>query len=176
MSIVMVNRSPVAIYREEQWFHGWIYAVLLGVAGLALGAVLWSCDPNSLIDALRMHRAFPLAIAVGLSVPPMLVVGLLRMTTELHPSELRIWFGLVPTYRHVVSLTEIRGVEPVQYRPLADCGGWGFLRSRNGDRVFTARGDQGVRITLHDGSTLLIGSQRPEELARTLDQAVRDLS
>src|SRR5690606_8099385 len=115
-------------------------------------------------------------VAFGLSLPPMLVVGLLRMTTEVHATDLRIWFGLVPTYRLVVPLAEVHAVEPVHYRPLADCGGWVVRRCRRVGRIFSARGDRGLRITLQDGSTLLIGSQRPEELARTIDQAVRNLS
>jgi membrane protein YdbS with pleckstrin-like domain len=176
VSIAMVNQAPVAVYREEQWFPGWIYTILLGSAILAFGALLWVYDPHHLIDRLRSKSVLCLALGVGLSLPPMLVVGFLKMTTEVHPGELRIWFGLLPTYRHVVPLTEIRSVEPVRYRPLVDCGGWGFRRGRHGERVFTARGDLGVRLTLKDGSTLLVGSQRPEELAGTIDRAVRDLS
>ena len=179
MSIAMVNRPPVAVYREEQWFSGWIYAGLVGLAVMAVG-LLVRVD----LPVLRRRRgardAGPPAMAAGrrwsgLSLPPVLVVGLLRMTTEVHPTELRLWFGLIPTYRHVVPLDAVRAVEPVRYRPIADCGGWGIRRGRDGERVFTARGDRGVRLTLHDGSTLLVGSQRPEELARTIDRTVRDL-
>lgn len=174
MSIAMVNGSPVAVYREEQWFPGWIYAILIGFAVFTLGLILWAYDPAHLIERIQSRAILPLAVAVGLSLPPMLVVGFLKMTTEVHPGELRIWFGLLPTYRHVVPLTELRSVEPVRYRPLADCGGYGFRRGRNGERVFNARGDRGVRITLRDGSTLLIGSQRPEELARVLNEGFRN--
>ncbi|RUL89586.1 hypothetical protein TsocGM_01180 [Tautonia sociabilis] len=171
----MINRPPVAIYREDQWFSGWIYAGLAAIAALAVGVVAWHVDPATPFLGWPGWRELPLAAALCLSLPPMLVVGLLRMTTEVLPTDLRIWFGLLPTYRHVVPLCEIRSVEPVRYRPLADCGGWGIHRCRNGERVFSARGDRAVRITLHDGSTVLIGSQRPEELARALDQAVRNL-
>ncbi|QDV37014.1 hypothetical protein [Tautonia plasticadhaerens] len=175
MSIAMVNRPPVAIYREEQWFSRWIYAALAGVVAVTIGYFARTYDPAIGLGGWSRFREWPLLVAIGLSLPPMLVVGLLKMTTEVHPGDLRLWFGLLPTYRHVVPLAEIRAVEPVRYRPMADCGGWGIRRCRNGERVFTARGDRAVRVTLQDGSTLLIGSQRPEELARTLEQAVRNL-
>jgi hypothetical protein len=166
----------MAIYREEQWFSRWIYGGLAAIVGLAVGYFTWTYDPAAGFPGWTRLRELPVLVAIGLSLPPMLVVGLLKMTTEVHPTDLRLWFGLLPTYRHIVPLTEIRSVEPVSYRPMADCGGWGIRRCRNGERVFTARGDRAVRITLQDGSTLLVGSQRPEDLARTLDQAVRSLS
>lgn len=176
MSIAMVNRPPVAIYREEQWFSRWIYAGLAGVVALTIGFFARTYDPAAGLGDWGRFREWPLLVAIGLSLPPMLVVGLLKMTTEVNPTDLRVWFGLLPTYRHVVPLSEVRSVEPVRYRPLADCGGWGIRRSRDGERIFTARGDRAVRVTLHDGSTLLIGSQRPEELARTIDRTARNLT
>lgn len=178
MSIAMANSPPVAVFREEQWFSGWIYAGLVGVAAMAVGLLVRVNLPVlPAVEGLGMlvHLQWPLVALVGLSLPPVLVVALLRMTTEVHPTELRLWYGLIPTYRHVVPLDAVRAVEPVRYRPIADCGGWGIRRSRSGERAFTARGDRAVRLTLHDGSTLLIGSQRPDELARTIDRAVRDL-
>ena len=44
-----------------------------------------------------------------------------------------------------------------------DHGGWG-IRGTEHDRIFSQSGDRGVRLQLGDG-TLLLGSQRPEELA-----------
>jgi hypothetical protein len=38
--------------------------------------------------------------------------------------------------------------------------------------VLNARGDRGVRIELADGSRLLVGSQRPEDLALALERAM----
>src|SRR5690606_18743667 len=79
VSIAMVNRPPVAIYREDQWFSGWVYAALALIAGLALGAAVWSRDPAVPLWGSSSPRVLPLAVAFGLSLPPMLVVGLLRM-------------------------------------------------------------------------------------------------
>jgi hypothetical protein len=61
----------------------------------------------------------------------------------------------------------------VQYRPIADHGGWGIRSGRDGERALTARGNRGVRLVLADGTRLLIGSQRPEELAETIERACR---
>lgn len=51
-----------------------------------------------------------------------------------------------------------------QHLGMARHGGWG-IRLAPGGRAGNARGDRGVLLTLGDGHALLIGSQRPEELA-----------
>jgi hypothetical protein len=93
------------------------------------------------------------------------------MTTEVTPSEVRVWYGWVPVYRRAVSIGSVKSHSVVQFRPISDHGGWGILAGRDGERVLTARGNRGVRIELSDGTKLLIGSQRPEELAETIERA-----
>ena len=66
----------------------------------------------------------------------------------------------------------VRSVVEV-YRPVLDYGGWGIRRGRDGERVLNARGDRGVRLHHFDGSKILIGSQRAEELALAVEGALR---
>ena len=173
MSIAMVKSPPVAVYREDQWFSAWVYAGLVAVALLILGLMSWVDPAAGVLTGLVRRLEFPLMVVLGIGLPPMVAVGLLRMTTEVHPTELRVWFGLLPSHRHSIPLAAIRSVEAVRYRPWRDCGGWGLRRGLHNERVFSARGDHAVRLTLHDGSTLLIGSQRPDDLARALDRGIR---
>lgn len=173
MSSVVTLQPPAAIYREEQNFAWWIYALLCG-----MGAMSWvglslarGAFPN---HAVAIHNAsieFSL-LAAGFGLPLLLTVGVLRMTTEVTPTEVRVWFGWLPTFRQALSLANVQRVEVVRYRPIADYGGWGLRKGRDGERVYNARGDRGVRLYLADGTKLLIGSQRPEELAATIEKAM----
>jgi hypothetical protein len=95
------------------------------------------------------------------------------MTTEVTPTDVRVWFGWVPIYRRVVPLHEIRRIEPTTFRPIADYGFWGVRASRDGERALIARGNRGVRLELTDGSLLVIGSQRADELAQAIQSALR---
>ncbi len=102
-----------------------------------------------------------------------LVVGVLRMTTEVSPGAVRVWFGWVPTFRRSVDLSSVTRLEVIQYRPLRDYGGWGIRYGRDGERILNARGDRGVRLHFADGQRLVIGSQNPELLASALERARR---
>jgi hypothetical protein len=133
--------------------------------------LVWTIHATGHHGALARSIQMPLFLLVGLGLPTTLIVGVLRMTTVVTPTECLVWFGWVPTLRHTVALDQIRRVEVVTYRPLLDCQGWGVRTGLDGERVLNARGNRGVRLFMGDGTRLLIGSQRPEDLARVLEQA-----
>lgn len=175
MSSVYALFVPSAIYREEQRFGWWVYALLALIVVLAWTFLIVRKDQGAgaqvPLDPGRWE--FSIGVTLGLAIPAILVVGVLKMTTEVRPTDLRVWFGWIPTYRRAVSLSEIQRVEVVRYRPLRDCRGWGIRCAVDGTRVLSARGDQGVRLTFLDGSRLLIGSQDPENLAAAIEGATR---
>lgn len=96
------------------------------------------------------------------------VLFLFRLTTAVTPRELIVRYGFLYSTR--VPLSDIARAEAITYRPLRDYGGWGIRGSRR-RRALNARGDRGVLITRFDGSTLLVGSQRPRELLDALFRA-----
>ena len=118
------------------------------------------------------------AVAVALSgavaglIWPVLLVGLscnlLCQKTIVTETHLTVTFGaLLPLYRRQIALREIASAEAVTYSPLADCGGWG-IRGWGRNAALNARGSRGVQVALRDGRRVLVGSQRPEELAEAL--------
>ena len=165
-------RPAVVVYREEQHFAWWIYAILLVMVALAL-LLPTNGQPMPVKGGNGWGLHVPLGLAVGLALPSVLVLGVLRMTTEVTPAGVQVWFGWIPTSRHVVPLTTIERLEVVHFRPLADYGFWGIRWGPDGERVLIARGNRGVRLHLSDGSRLLIGSQKPEALAVALEKAMR---
>ena len=164
MSSVATLQPAAAVYREEQYFDWRVYTLIaLGVLLTGLGLLrgrIWSAE-------------VALGLVIGVSFLMFVVVFLLHMTTEVGPTDLRVWFGWAPTYHRIVSIHTIRSVDVVNYRPIADYGFWGIRAGRDGERAFIARGTRGVRLELIDGTKLLIGSQRPEALASMLDGALR---
>jgi hypothetical protein len=159
--------APVAVYREEQLFGWWWYALMAAMVAIA-------CYFFSIRHEADQARSEPatLAIVVGLTLPAIFTLGVLRMTTEVTATRIEVWFGWVPTYRRAFDAGAVRRVEVVTYRPWADCGGWGIRTGPDGERVFNARGNRGVRLQMVDGSRLLLGSQTPESLAEAIERAM----
>jgi hypothetical protein len=164
VSSVATLQPAAVVYREEQYFDWRIYSII------ALGEILTGL-------ALSRGRVWSLELALGLTLGlgllSIVFISLLHMTTEVTPSDVRVWFGWIPIYRRIVPVDMVRSVEVVTYRPIADYGFWGIRSGRDGERALTARGNRGVRIELSDGSKLLIGSQKPELLAAAIDRSLR---
>ena len=99
-----------------------------------------------------------------------LLAGLLtlKQTTSVDAHGVSVRFSFL--YQTRIPLSEIVRAEAVTYRPVRDYGGWGIKGSR-GHRALNTRGDQGVLLTRVDGSTLMIGSQKPRELLASLARA-----
>ncbi len=167
---VAAIQPPAAIYREEQRFGWWVYALLVLMIAMA-----WALfEGRGMIrPGMLGQRAQQLFYAVAALPIVFLTIGVLRMTTIVTPADVRVWFGYLPTYRRTISMLNIARVEVVTYRPITDCGGWGVRVGVDGERVLNARGNRGVRLHLIDGSKILIGSQRPEELALAVEGALR---
>jgi hypothetical protein len=109
--------------------------------------------------------------AVALLVAVVGLIGALlslRLTTTVTSDALAVKYGFL--YKTRVPLTEIALAEAVEYAPVREYGGWG-IRGTGRRRALNARGNLGVLLTRADGTTLLVGSQRPRELLEALAHA-----
>jgi hypothetical protein len=86
-----------------------------------------------------------------------------RLVTEVRPGELRIAMRGLWRLRRV-PLNGMQSVETITHDIARDYGGYG-IRDIRGGKAYVARGQQGVRITLASGEKVVVGSERPDELA-----------
>ena len=161
------------IYREIQQFRQkWIWAlvflslallvVVLGygmVKQLILGRP-WGNRPMS-DGMLAVVGLFVLVCGVG--APLLLYV--LRLATEVRAEGLYVRF--FPFRARVIRFTDIEHCEARTYRPIIEYGGWGIRWGLRG-RAYNVSGNRGVQLVLAGGRRLLIGSQRPDELAEVI--------
>ena len=95
-----------------------------------------------------------------------------HLITEVRSSGLYIKF--YPFHRSIqkIDLNNVIKMEVVTYRPLRDYGGYG-IRYGIGGKAYNVSGNRGVKLTYRGGKNLMIGSQRPEELAGALEPRLR---
>ena len=108
----------------------------------------------------------------------LLMAGLLwlmaaaRLVTEVRNDGIYIRF--VPFHRdfHGFLWEEIESFEVRTYRPVLEYGGWG-IRFGSGGRAYNVSGNRGLQLSLARWRPehVLIGSQRPEELAMAIESA-----
>jgi hypothetical protein len=122
---------------------------------------------NVLFEETQSFSPWLYVVAV-LVLAILAAVATMRQKTVVTPEAVSVRFGMF--YRTQIPLAEVRQAEAIVYRPIADYGGWG-IRGFRKKRALNARGDRGVLLTRADGSTVLIGSQKPRELLEALTKA-----
>jgi hypothetical protein len=89
-----------------------------------------------------------------------------RLVTEVREGELTIALRGLWRLRRV-PLDRIQSVEIITHDIARDYGGYG-IRPTRGGKAYVASGGRAVRLTLDKAEKLVVGSQRPEELAAAL--------
>ena len=161
-----VGRPGALLFHEEQRFGRAGFRLLLvsslGGAGAALLALAARPGAPTGLPVLLVLGASGLTLLVmlGLSLASRLVTEVRRegLFVRFHP------FHRVP--RRIPFEQAVR-LEAITYAPLREYRGWGLRRGATG-RAYSAWGDRGVLLTFADGHTVLVGSQRADQLAAAL--------
>lgn len=157
-----------AVFHEVQALRQWHARLVLALPPAALAFIT--------IRQVVFHHPWghkPLSND-GLIFLTVLLIGVyfrlitVRLVTEVRSGVLSV--GLRGLWRRRrVPLAIIRSAAPVRYDPASEYGGYG-IRSGARGLAYIAQGNRGVQLELQDGSKLLIGSQRPEDLAQKIMQ------
>jgi hypothetical protein len=91
----------------------------------------------------------------------------MRLITEVHNDGLTLRFH--PLTHQIIPIGHIKKCAVRKYHPIREYGGWGIRYGRRG-KAYTVSGTLGVQLELLQGKSILIGSQRPEELARAIQE------
>ena len=160
--------SSPSLYREIQHFRQvWLWALVVFIAVLCLYGAFQQLvlgkpfGTNPAPDSVMIV----LAVIFGLGLP--FFMHKTNLTTEVREDGLYFRFFPFHLSFRRIAFEEIKEFEACTYSPLRDYGGWGIRYGRKG-QAYNISGNRGVQLELSSGKHLLIGSQKPEELAETL--------
>ena len=163
-----MGTAPKALFREEQSFRQRRLRVLTAVPPVILSLLaVWQVALGHPFGSQPMSNAS----IIGWSIFLWLVylrLNTLKMVTEVSPTEISVKMrGLFRS--STIALTSVKSARPVTFHPGRDWGGYGFRSSSQG-RAFLAEGTRGVELEMSKGGIVVIGSQRPDELARAITE------
>ena len=172
------------VFREEQTFSQgkwWRYLFLPAMAATILGTIgifLWGIVQQLLLGKpwgdRPMSDSALLVTGIGMSLFCLAMGWLLfslKLVTELRRDGLYLRF--VPFHRSFkrIPLEDAVSVEARTYSPVREYGGWGLKKCwKEKGMAYNVTGDRGVRIDFRDGSHVLIGSLKAEELAQSIQR------
>ena len=154
-------------FEERQHLRQWWLWLLIGVL-VALGwwAVLqqivlgvpFGTDPGP--DGLVLL----MWLLVGIVLPALLAWAHLRLAV----TDQEIVIDYRPFTRRRIALSEVMGAIARDYDALREYGGWGIKGWSRDRRAYNVSGNRGVEVFLRDGRSVMLGSQRADELAAAI--------
>ena len=152
------DAAAATVFTETQVMgrRWWWLALLVAALGFLLALLM----PAS---ATLWYRAAP--VGIGLVAGGLL--WLMRLETRIDTAGIHYrYLPLLNRWRHW-PWANFRQVFPRTYSPLSDFGGWG-IRGFPGNLAYNVWGPDGLQLVFQSGDRLLLGTQRPAELRRTL--------
>ena len=163
----------MALFQEVQYMRRvwWVMLLVLGITAMVwwgfiqqiLLGIPWGNNPSS--DWMM----WLLWLIFGIGFP----LAFLMTRLDVKVLDDAISIDYVPLSKRTILLADIEKVEARTYKPLQEYGGWG-IRGRSGRRAYNVSGNRGVELTLHNGSRIMIGSQKAEELALAIQTQLRE--
>lgn len=143
------------LFTEKQRFNQWWLWLLLAVS-LAVPAILL------FKEASEKSGGFS-GLIIILSVIILFVV--LRMTTVVTKEKIQLTY--FPFVNKTINLADIETMKVINY---GFVGGWGIRFWTQYGTVYNVRGNKGLHIKFKNGKQLVIGTQKPQELEKVVEQ------
>lgn len=153
--------KPLFIEKQRftQW---WLWAIIC--IGLLIGSYsIYMQYHNGAIskNIFFLYNLFEASI--------LLLFVSLRLQTTVTKNEIQVFYFPFHWKKRKYPFSTIKKMEIITYSPIRDYGGWGVRLSLNG-KAFNVRGDKGLKLYFDYRKPLLIGTQKPEELQKCLEQ------
>lgn len=171
----LVNHTGEQVaFREVQLFRKtWVLALVLPISvfliilfgyGIIKQLVMgqpWGGKP---LPDTALAIVGPLGILFGVGLACLFYSA--QLVTEVRKDGLYIRF--FPLTHQEIPFKDIVSCELRTYSPIREFGGWG-IRYGRGTKAYNVSGNRGIQLELSNGKRVLIGSQRPEELAGAIE-------
>jgi len=165
------------IYKETQSFkYTWSWYLMIAVAVLMFSIFgrgfyqqiimgsEWGDRPMS--DASLI---ITMIFSVGLTAGIVVFISIHKLVIQVDEGTVRYKFYPYFSQYRTLTSDKVKKLYVRKYKPILEFGGWGY-RMRWKKKAFNIKGNWGLQIEFRDGKKLLLGTQKPKELDKAIDQ------
>ncbi len=168
---------PVLFHERQRITFFWGKTIALAVFGLLTAAFTKQILLGSPFGTKPMGNT-TLAVLFLLSFVVLLIVFLSTMVTTITKERITVSYFPIILRERAISWNDVSLAYTREYLPISEYGGWGAFRVNvstarglGQNRAINVKGNHGLQLVLKNGSKLLIGTQKLEEL-RKLEQVM----
>jgi hypothetical protein len=153
------------LFTERQRFNQtWLWVILFAINGFFLFLAVrfvWVYDEINI----------GLFIGVAINITIAILFYCLRLDTIITEEGISIRFFPFHLSVKKFAWSNLTKSYVKQYSPIADFGGWGLRYAFSGQgKAYNVSGNMGLQIILADGQKILIGTNKPEEITKILNE------
>ena len=156
-------------FKEKQQFtQWWVWAILIGVNSIFIYGVFKQVVGGSQFGDKPISN-LGLLIVTGIIILFTFLFFNFRLDTKINREGIYVrFFPFHLSFQHY-SWEKIKKSYVRKYNPVFEYGGWGFRFGLLGKgRAFNMSGNYGLQLKFVDNKELLIGTNKPDELKKTL--------
>ena len=157
------------VFIEEQKFTQKLVIVGLSLAFIAIGFSIMKDWENILNGST--NEILEALIGLGIILLVSLLFANLKLKTRIDEKGIQYQYYPLQFSYKLITWNEISKCYLRNYDAIFEFGGWGMkfsFRKKRG-KSYTVKGSDGLQLELINGSKILIGTQKKEEIQRTLD-------
>jgi len=164
-----MGQQPDSLFYEEQRFQLPFLRLMLAIPPAILTLLaIWQVGLGHPWGKRPMSNASIIGWSIFLWLVYLRLI-FVRLVTELRAGELRVSMRGLHRKRQI-PLSDIKSAEMVTFDPIRDFRGYG-IRTTKRAIAYLAAGNEGVRLQLARGKPVIVGSQRPKDLADAISRA-----
>lgn len=149
------------VQRFNQW---WLWLIILGSIGVAIYTNIQTIQfDESLFSGTK------LSLIILIQIPVLFYFLMLKTRVE----ENGIYVRFIPFHWKEIFIAwdQLESCHVRTYSPLGEYGGWGIKYGLGGaGKAYNVSGNQGLQLVFKDGSRLLIGTKKPQELQEIVNK------
>lgn len=159
------------LFSETQKFkQWWLYLILLGLPGIFLYGIFKQVIGGQQFGNSPMSNT---ALIVTTVITFLLSISffVFRLDTKIKKDGIYVRFFPIHLSFRYYAWNKISKCYVRQYNAMAEYGGWGFRLGLFGKgRAFNMSGNKGLQLEFSNNKKLLIGTNKPEELTKVLNE------
>ncbi|MEI2696347.1 MAG: hypothetical protein V9E90_14860 [Saprospiraceae bacterium] len=162
-------------FNEKQKFtQWWFWVLIIGITAL----FLYGLYQQIILKIPFGDKPVSDTVLLLISIIPLLIIILFLISTlETEINELGISYKFFPFHLNKQTITwdSIDKAYIRKYNPITEYGGWGFRLGLFGKgRALNMSGTMGLQLVLKNGTKLLIGTLKSDELEQILQKLTKN--
>lgn len=109
-------------------------------------------------------------IISSIIIPSLLYI--IRLITIVKNDGVYFRFNLLNFSFSKILFVNVRKYEARTYSPIIEYGGWGIRDGGDNGKAYNVSGNKGIQFEISGGKRILIGTQKPEEFIKAINEAM----